>query len=1138
MADVSRDTYTGLMVPYTLTLMESASSADPRGPHVAHPTPSAENLGSMALTSARVELAAPLSDTVYVRCQRGGHAAPSPDVEPATYIWTRDQDDDDEWRGWDPPTAISGWDPIAVDAATDYSHPSLLRLSTGRVLLAFEAHDTVGGGRTIAVWYRDPGDSSWTQATADALGSAAPASNLDLWPCLVDGGAGFTLLYYWRRTTASEATIAAHVSLDGGGNWILMSESVIGRALLVDSSSPAAGTIEIPHRIAGASRDGKILLMAAVRYGTAGRTYTRDTYRQYASSDPKGATFQLVGEWADTEDNGGRWQTIAADVDGWHMVHVPLAHTGTSGSYAGTITAAEHRAVGSPYEPLEAATPSALPRPSWGLTAVTSNTVLEGTVSAGLVTFCIDEAGRYWSHGIHSDSDVPDTGEGEGRTCYSDDRGRTWLVAEADGPGSGGEEDDLDGWWASFRRQYHPVDMVSVMHEGRVLLAHAWEVGSERPASVCVARLGGYTTVCLPRYRSGAWQVDRLAYLHDYLPVALPEDMTWALDVDVDVTISIASSGRLRIVGNGGGTVIGSCEYAAFLGGATAPAMATDGLHCRFVVQTESDSFARSAGMRFTIGDGAHYISARIDTHSGGIRLRQYNDGTTSYETVATATPDLSDGVEVLWAGSLTHIRVWYRAASDTSDRVWTELVEHEWDYPIVTAGIPAAGYTMYADVQHAEQAEWSGFHLGVGIRGGSLWMREQTNPGDLMGRPFAARGTYVDGGIEIRATGGPAAYRDTYTIRTGYDYPLSRALTPAPRQRFEEASNATGDLVIAVTWDDDDNTYQPGQIGIALIGHTFPEITVHLYDDDVDTWDRGTAIDLSIPLTRWTEVSGSTARLSNAAAEDPVYLIRHGEFDGGYVGGDTVGRTITHTFPGRLAYWTGGGVQAILKTDGDLSSVGSNRKIVPPNAVILLDTFGHTSGGIRRGVRITVPAASRAGAPGGVHKLGCLLVGPVHAHPDATSWGRTIETAANVDLVRLADGTTRTRVLGPCYRTVEINWQDGVDTRTASEDDDTPDHHTLAGGIPTMHDRTTPWQLEGILRTTNGPGSPVVYLPEIVPLESTETSGEPLDYFALLRRHQFVFGRLTDAVRLETVQGDEGVDEVFRLSLSIREEV
>lgn len=1138
MADVSRGTYTGLLTPLPLSILESASSADPRGPHVAHPVPGANNLGTMALTSARVELASPLTAPITVRCQRGGHAAPSPDVEPGTYIWTDDPESNDVWRGWDPPTALSGWEPIAVDGMTDYSHPTILKLPTGRVLLAFEAHDTVGGGRTIALWKRDPGDASWTQVSADVLGSNAPASNLALWPCLVDGGGGAVLLYYWRRTTADEATIAAHASPDNGGNWILMSESVIGRALLTDSSSPAAGVIEEPHRIAGAARDGKILLMVAVRYGVLGRTNIRDTYRQYASSDPRGATFQLVGEWADTVGNGGRWQTVLADVDGWHMVHIPAVHEGEHPAYAGTITAAEHRAVGSPYEPLEAATPSTLPRPSWGLTAVTSTTVTETRVTAGLVTFCIDESGRYWAHGIHADSDAPDTGEGEGRTCYSDDRGRSWHVAESDGPGSGGEETDLDGWWMSRFQDAHPIDMVSIMHEGRVLLAHGWEAGTERPASVCVSRLGGYTTFCLPRYRDGGWQIDRGAYFITYLPVQLPGDVGWSTTT-TNVAISIASSGNLRVVGDGGGTVVGQATFGSVLSGELADAVANgDGIHGRFVVTCESDTFARTSHLRAVLDNGSALYDLRIDVTANGIRLREYNDGTTSYVTVQTDTLDLSGGVEVIWVMTLTHFRVLYRLKGGGSDKVWTELNDYELQYPATSSGTPGGVFYFVTNVQHLEQAEWSEFHLGTGLRGSGTWMQEQTNPASLVGRPFAARGTYITEEIEIRASAGPATFGDEWTISTGYDYPLSRVLTTSPRQRFEEATNASGDLVIAVTWDDNDNTYHQGLIGIALIGHTFPSVTVELLDEDTSTWDRPTTVSLSIPLTRWTEVSGSTARLTNFDGSDPVYLIRHGEFNGGYIGGDSAGRTIVDTLPGRLSVWTGGGVAPVVRVDGSLASVGSNRKIVPPNAVILLDPDSQSSSGIRRGVRITVAAATRAGAPGGVHKLGCLVVGQVHAHPDVTSWGRTVETAANVDLVRLADGTTRTRVMGPPRRQVDINWTDGVDTRGASEDDDLPDYHALAGGLPTVHDRTTPWQLEGILQATQGPGSPVVYLPLIEPLDSTSTSTDPLDYLALIRRHELVYGRLNDQIRLETVQGDEGVDEVFRLALSITEEV
>ena len=168
------------------------------------------------------------------------------------------------------------------------------------------------------------------------------------------------------------------------------------------------------------------------------------------------------------------------------------------------------------------------------------------------------------------------------------------------------------------------------------------------------------------------------------------------------------------------------------------------------------------------------------------------------------------------------------------------------------------------------------------------------------------------------------------------------------------------------------------------------------------------------------------------------------------------------------------------------------------------------------------------------------MVIGPVVVHPDQQSWGRVIELESQAEITDLGDGAQRATVRGAPRRIVEVSWADGVDTRLASVDSDDPGYHVVesTAGDPVALTGTTPWQIAGIMRSVDGGAAPVVYLPR-VPASGWTSGGGGAYWQVLHRRADLIYGRLSDRVRLETVQGDEGVDEVIRIAtLAILEEV
>ena len=214
--DDSRSQYQAILIPDpSVAVWPAESNLGSEGTHVGHPA----TTSSMVLESERVELASALSDDILITAQTGGLSAPAPDEMPATYVWRYDSDPDTLTRGYDAPTTISGYTPIEHgDGVTTHARtPTLAADSSGRVYLAWEYDD---GSRSIRVWYRDPGDTSWTVDTASAV------SGLDAdrkcYPELLALPDGRVILYYWRHESDNDsASIGAHERVSG--TWVKIS---------------------------------------------------------------------------------------------------------------------------------------------------------------------------------------------------------------------------------------------------------------------------------------------------------------------------------------------------------------------------------------------------------------------------------------------------------------------------------------------------------------------------------------------------------------------------------------------------------------------------------------------------------------------------------------------------------------------------------------------------------------------------------------------------------------------------------------------------------------------------------------------------------------------------------------------------
>jgi len=183
------------------------------------------------------------------------------------------------------------------------------------------------------------------------------------------------------------------------------------------------------------------------------------------------------------------------------------------------------------------------------------------------------------------------------------------------------------------------------------------------------------------------------------------------------------------------------------------------------------------------------------------------------------------------------------------------------------------------------------------------------------------------------------------------------------------------------------------------------------------------------------------------------------------------------------------------------------------------------------RGLRLIIDAQTTLD---GYFEIGCMVIGAYAVFGYPYSWGRISRLETNTQISTSQDGSRRTRVHGPPRRSVEFGWVDGVDLTPvsgASPSDDYCLGTDTANAMPIATRTDAPLLMAGLLEHLDGPHKHVVYVP-------TLPKGTP-DSVQYVSRDRFLYGRVTSAISIENVQGEEIESEVVRTNnLLIEEDV
>lgn len=1088
----------GIAIEFDDLVVDDNTTWTEDGRHTGQPVPT-DVSGTMGLRARRNardpdKVNAWTDEDVVVVAQRGGLPAPASTPTRATYLWRYGDEAAAALRGWDGFTTPTGWQDITYPiGGDDWVQPCAL--SWGQGFMVAMVQDTSSNDSVVVREFGSDGVLDQTHT----LRSKLPTAD-DAWPVLVDVNG--TLCCYWQEVVDGLIEVRGARYDDAAGTW-----SDIAKTSLLEGTLSSSTVVSATGRMTAAAI-GDVVLLIAERPPASSGDIRLDVFR---SSDA-GHSFEHV-ETATNSTHDLRAPSVVA-IEGGFLVSF-LTDTGGASDWEGLDDGYHVARVGLGESLTEAASRAVQLHDSFYPASGGLSYVKPGT------SLMVDDTGVVYVMTIDNDDAY--------RLAVSQDQGATWTQLN-----SGGDIHPEDWKPHPYSTAYYADGSERIFyHRGRMGLVRSWNQGSS-PQYAMITWFGGYATDAFPYWEWWDRAYPDEVLVGAYLYPILLSGTTWS---------TTTSSG------NGG---VSRSAYGV-LWEASGPAYEWDSKGSRTLATSydmAGDGFwiggtVRVEGPAWGVGDDIIEYKVECDGRgfivgiSGDGIYLQHTDSGGGYTTTASNDGgSWSNGNfgRVEWRVGVSNgtARLAYRVDSVDRPGVWNEggvvgLDDNGNSTYIIEERVHVSGLSTgtYRSVIREFVAYGNGGYTGRPL---SDWIALDT--GAKAGRPFSTIGTDVDEDRTIVATPGVVQIGDTWTVPIAHDRSIERALLDASPRRGWRSTDSTGtDLWLelpAAAWATD-------LLAIGMFATNVPAYEVY----GANSAGGSTTLLHTGVLTPQLDAD-ITAGTDLALDVDLGQLSRRGEWDGARLVPDITSATDTDRYGWVIAKHGAGtpslAFQARVVQPPGLWAWGA----LPWGADSALVPAQHLAVVSMKGVRYThlmirIKTGTGYAEPvDGQYEIGRLFVGCLVPFPERTSWGRVVEVIANADRTRSRDGSTRAVVRGPTRRRVEVSWIDGVDTLNAWADADDPRaveiHTTHEAGV---FDRTTPAELEGLVRQLDGPGRQVVWVDAL-----PETSGTDAAW-VLRRRHEFLLGRLPDSVRFESVQGEETDGEVWRIpTITIEEDV
>lgn len=1104
MAEITRTYIRGLALPdprltFTGAYSSTLSTVSQAGPLPGTPEAAADTYATLVATGTQSA-----GGSLEVYAQRGG----MPGLDAASVLWR--STGDARYRGWEPPTTVSGFDWALYTTTLSLRDPCVLRLADDGLVVVVENELTgqVVGRRRAAT------ATSWTNETIYTHPGGAYASGAR--PCMVQLPSGRLLLFHCvEDATAATVNVGMRYSDDSGDTW--------STGQLACLQSPISTATASVRRMRCAYLAGQIVLFMDVR-DTSTAYYRR--LAQYASAD-LGTSFALVAQLAGTsETTHAGWPDVATVGDALVLTYVRYATNATFGARVRPYA----KRIGSAFALFTTAAEVELQN--------VSNPMAWGTYSAGDVTngdmaLVADDVGRVYAYG----RDVSAAGYDAIAVRYSDDAGETWS-----GLGSSSHQTTKAMLWnTGTGTTSNPIHLSATFQRGRVVLAHQVDsVLLAREESIGVTFAGGWSAHQLPAL-TGLVSHDTLsAWERTWLPWDVPDAIGagWTYAAVGTPTVTIGATGM-----SVAGAVGDSATWSVTPTGTMAQGVIAE---CWVRVANGTATFEVRVGQA---GPDSFRASVRVTSTT----ITLYDEEAAA--AVATiSTTEATTGVWIRLAagcaavsGNNGRAAAYYAPGSrgDSEDREWVEIgtsstlvqgadTTHRVQFRSSTAAVAIdqswrfVGYT-------------SGAYAGTNSLSGYTG---NASPGDLLGRDLAASPFWVADGVRLQGTDGPAYRGDSWTVATAYRYPSRNVHVeeePSPRKVWRSTTDAV-EQILAWELSSSAAATSPALSAarVLYLGNINWRTGYLEARDDTGAWVSLATIDAAsgqtgLGFSRYDEVVQPLPGVSPARSSIERYLTA-GELEGArfVMSAGARVRKITRSTPGGwpsspLAAFDGVRTRLVIEAQSGDPTSGTDGAVWMPNVTVVI----HDTTGVRyNAYRLRIPAQTTAE---GYLQVGVALLGYLSAWGQQYSDNRSQEIAPAYELTDARGGGRRVQQTGPARRAVEVSWDEGVDgSGLAIGYADYWRGHASASPLASPAD-VAPSML-GVLDQLGGAVTPCVYLPTLPVLSGATTTttvvAPPLQLYGRIR---------SETLRMDTVQGNEYANpgEVYRVArVRIEEEL
>lgn len=1086
----------GFVIPHDIdqnNINESDSNFTQQGNRAGDPVP--QQASALVLRATGEQ--SPNSD-LQIKTVRSGHAGSK-----GEFVW-RDNAASSDFFGRDIPCSITGYDVADFGSSTSsYRFANSIALDDGSLMIAVYAKESGWLTNRIYIYTRTEDDDTYTSQNIFSY-PATPSQAMRVAMCKMPNGNILMILSIDDNQiglTDPKLQFRAYISKNNGTSWQLLSDRVIDESITL-------GTTGATYQIKGLKIQaiaGQVLMLVETFYNTSGGSIYQNRLWQFASVDG-GATFTRVTAQNDFANSFYRVDLrtrknsfvvgYIADTNESHYVEIPHA-----------------------FYSIQSARSSELYIDMTGTTNVANGSA--NAMVDGEMTMCIDDNDNIFVYYKLSSSTNPRLAgrystDGLTFAFFGNNIAQSYFYAINDTSGT----------------VEMPKEINAVAVAGRVAIAHNYHTASTADETLAVMMLGGYSTVTMPFLDSSPNTYKKAKFSSTYVPYNEPQQIS-AFTVTGTGSDSI-SLGRLFVSTT-------SLTFRLYTQTFTTDMSEGVIVRARFEPSFGGSISNASRIIDIKLGDGAQEYNIQLRASTASLQIYDVHAGS----NVGTSM-GFSGIVEVIIALANNDVIVWYRDGDTVFNRQYTQGTSST-SLTDGGAGVTGAEVTFgHGNVNATVQTYWHEFHVSADVQTGEQ-MELAAPELSAMLYPPAGQYIYVADGVSITTADGPAIINDEYQIKTRYTFGIDKTFyqnhpstkTGWRSQSVFSGANPAQEIVFDSLIDMQGNPFANyAGIGICLKGLNAGQFKIYSQEGG-GSWTLRATVDTRIAFY-YKEQAG--ALIVSEATQNGEY-INFNECEGWAV-------EIQDDGAGDITY-----TRVVTNTEGALTRDGTRTPKTP--VFYVEDTFSNTDPDTQDQIARLIPkditiVMNMTGTPtydkikiefvsrenkDKYFSCSHISIGPVVVPGQQYGRGRTISRDSGTVSEELLNGTIYSRNLRDSKRTIRVSWSDPIDIRTLQGSSVAPNYYKInsnASSMPVATQYDVPGMMLGLITRLQGQKRPLVYLPSI------DTANDARTPYAVVykRDDDQMLAVLQGDISIESVIGDELIDEAFRVSTIVLREV